>query len=115
MINWVLLDDNSKLLKAIEESFTKDVVIFKHSTTCSISLMAKRRLEEDWDDLENVIPYYLDLKSFRSISDEVAERFSVHHESPQILLIRQGECIYDASHFDISVDELKETLAWHAR
>ncbi len=114
MINWVLLDDNSKLLKAIEESFTKDVVIFKHSTTCSISLMAKRRLEEDWDDLENVIPYYLDLKSFRSISDEVAERFSVHHESPQILLIRQGECIYDASHFDITITELKETLVFHA-
>lgn len=114
MINWVLLDDNSKLLKAIEESFTKDVVIFKHSTTCSISLMAKRRLEEDWDDLENVILYYLDLKSFRSISDEVAERFSVHHESPQILLIRQGECIYDASHFDITIAELKETLVFHA-
>jgi bacillithiol system protein YtxJ len=114
MINWVLLDDNSKLLKAIEESFTKDVVIFKHSTTCSISLMAKRRLEEDWDDLENVIPYYLDLKSFRSISDEVAERFSLHHESPQILLIRQGECIYDASHFDITIAELKETLVFHA-
>jgi bacillithiol system protein YtxJ len=114
MINWVLLDDNSKLLKAIEESFTKDVVIFKHSTTCSISLMAKRRLEEDWDDLENVIPYYLDLKTFRSISDEVAERFSVHHESPQILLIRQGECIYDASHFDITIAELKETLVFHA-
>lgn len=114
MINWVLLDDNSKLLKAIEESFTKDVVIFKHSTTCSISLMVKRRLEEDWDDLENVIPYYLDLKSFRSISDEVAERFSVHHESPQILLIRQGECIYDASHFDITIAELKETLVFHA-
>ena len=114
MINWVLLDDNSKLLKAIEESFTKDVVIFKHSTTCSISLMAKRRLEEDWDDLENVIPYYLDLKSFRSISDEVAERFSVNHESPQILLIKQGECIYDASHFDITIAELKETLVFHA-
>lgn len=114
MINWVLLDDNSKLLKAIEESFTKDVVIFKHSTTCSISLMAKRRLEEDWDNLENVIPYYLDLKSFRSISDEVAERFSVHHESPQILLIRQGDCIYDASHFDITIAELKETLVFHA-
>ena len=114
MINWVLLDDNSKLLKAIEESFTKDVVIFKHSTTCSISLTAKRRLEEYWDDLENVIPYYLDLKSFRSISDEVAERFSVHHESPQILLIRQGECIYDASHFDITIAELKETLVFHA-
>ena len=67
-----------------------------------------------FDDLENVIPYYLDLKSFRSISDEVAERFSVHHESPQILLIRQGECIYDASHFDITIAELKETLVFHA-
>lgn len=71
------------------------------------------RLEDMWD-LTDVSAYYLDLKAFRQLSDEVARRFAVHHESPQILLIKNGECIYDASHFDISVAELKETLAWHA-
>jgi len=76
--------------------------------------MAKRRLEDDWDLEDVIIPYYLDLKSFRNISDAISERLSVHHESPQVLLIRNGECIYDASHFDITLSELKETLAFHA-
>lgn len=74
------------------------------------------RLESKWDDeINNVItPYYLDLKSFRDISNAIAEKFSVHHESPQVLLIKDGECIYDASHMDISVEELKESIAFHA-
>ena len=76
--------------------------------------MAKLRLESDWD-MKDITPYYLDLKTYRSLSQEVSEKFKVHHESPQILLLKNGECVYDASHFDISVDELKETLAWHAR
>jgi len=114
MIKWELLDDISKLDKAFERSFAKDIILFKHSTTCSISLMAKRRLEDDWDLEDVIIPYYLDLKSFRNISDAISERLSVHHESPQVLLIRNGECIYDASHFDITLSELKETLAFHA-
>lgn len=93
---------------------TTDVVLFKHSTSCSLSYIAKTRLEEHWCfDESEIVPYYLDLKEYRNISNEVAERFSVHHESPQILLIRKGECLYDASHLDISVAELKETLGWH--
>lgn len=113
MISWKGLDSIGTLEKAIEASLTQDIIIFKHSTTCSISHMAKMRLEDSWD-LQDIDAYYLDLKAYRKISDQVAEIFKVHHESPQILLIRKGECIYDASHFDISVAELKETLAWHA-
>jgi len=114
MISWINLDSPSVLEEAVAASYTHDVVIFKHSTTCSISHMAKLRLDSGWD-LEGVLPYYLDLKTYRSLSQAVSERFNVHHESPQILMLKNGECIYDASHFDISVDELKETLAWHAR
>lgn len=114
MIKWEILNDISMLDKAIEDSFKNDVVIFKHSTTCSISLMAKRRLEDDWDLNDLIVPYYLDLKTYRTISDAISTRFSLHHESPQVLLIKNGECIYDASHFDITVAELKESLAFHA-
>jgi len=114
MILWKSLDSPSKLEEAIETSFQKDVVIFKHSTSCSISHMAKLRLDESWD-LEGVETYYLDLKTYRALSDEIAEKFQVFHESPQVLLIRNGECFYDASHFDISVGEIKETLDWHVR
>jgi len=113
MIDWKVLDTPDKLEEAIDASYFKDIVLFKHSTTCSISVMAKLRLEDAWD-LTGIDAYYLDLKAYRHISDAIAKRFAIHHESPQILLIRKGECIYDGSHFDVSVAEIKETLEWHA-
>jgi bacillithiol system protein YtxJ len=78
--------------------------------------MAKLRLEAKWDSTiaNEVVPYYLDLLTYRSISNEIAERFQVHHESPQILLIKDGECIYDASHLDITIDEIMESINYHA-
>lgn len=116
MINWKYLDSDSAMEEVINSSFQHDVMIFKHSTTCSISLMAKMRLENTWSfEQEQLTPYYLDLKTYRHLSNEVAEKYAVTHESPQVLIIRKNECIYDASHLDISVDEIKETLAWHAQ
>lgn len=115
-MQWNHLDSQSKLEDAIVASQNQDVLLFKHSTTCSISAMAKMRLENNWSFSPDVLlPYYLDLKVHRNLSNEIAERFSVAHESPQVLIIRKNECIYDASHFDISTDEIKETLEWHAR
>ena len=76
--------------------------------------MAKMRFEEKWDFAEDkLIPYYVDVKEHRNISMLIAEMMSVNHESPQLLLIRNKECIYDASHFDITVDELQESILWH--
>ena len=81
-------------------------VIFKHSTRCSISMMAKRRFELDWEQFPKEIPlYFLDLIQHRDISGKIAADFSVHHESPQLLLIKDGECILDQSHGEISVDD----------
>lgn len=86
-------------------------LIFKHSTRCSISMMAKRRFELDWDNLPDDMPlYFLDLIKFRDLSNQVSQIFQVHHESPQLLLIRNGECILDQSHSGISVDETLEVL-----
>lgn len=86
-------------------------LIFKHSTRCSISLMAKKTFERDWDILPSYVNlYFLDLISHRDISAYIAETFHVHHESPQILLIKDGECVLDASHSDISADEVAETI-----
>jgi bacillithiol system protein YtxJ len=86
-------------------------LIFKHSTRCSVSMMAKKRFELDWE----VIPaetnlYFLDLISHRAISAQIADTFQVHHESPQILLIKDGNCVLDASHSDISADEVAELI-----
>ncbi|RYY32441.1 MAG: bacillithiol system redox-active protein YtxJ [Sphingobacteriaceae bacterium] len=81
-------------------------IIFKHSTRCSISMMAKRRFELDWESLPEEIPlYFLDLIRYREISNQLAADFHVYHESPQLLLIKNGECILDQSHGGISVDE----------
>jgi len=81
-------------------------LIFKHSTRCSISMMAKRRFELDWEDLPRDMPlYFLDLIQYRDISSQIVQLFHVHHESPQLLLIKDGECILDQSHGAISVEE----------
>lgn len=86
-------------------------LIFKHSTRCSVSMMAKRRFEMDWEVIpEDTSLYFLDLISYRNISAEIAEQFQVHHESPQILLIKDGTCVLDASHGDISADEVAEVI-----
>ncbi|RYY36524.1 MAG: bacillithiol system redox-active protein YtxJ [Sphingobacteriaceae bacterium] len=81
-------------------------IIFKHSTRCSISMMAKKRFELEGDNLPDEIPlYFLDLIRHRDISNKIAEDFKVYHESPQLLLIKGGECILDQSHGQISVEE----------
>lgn len=108
-MEWLNLTD----LKQIDEikNETGYSVIFKHSTRCSISLMAKRAFEYDKDVIpENTKLYFLDLISHRDISAYIAEKFSVHHESPQALLIKDGECILDASHSDISAEEIAESI-----
>lgn len=109
MNNWIDLNHISQIddIKAAEGYS----IIFKHSTRCSISLMAKRTFERD----RNVIPsdvsfYFLDLISHRDVSAYIAETFHVHHESPQLLLIKNGDCILDASHGDISADEVAEVI-----
>ena len=103
-MNWIPLDSTEQL-ESIKAAAGYSV-IFKHSTRCSISMMAKKRVDMDLDDLpETVKPYFLDLLSHRNISGRIAELFDVHHESPQLLLIKDGECILDQSHGDIDIEE----------
>lgn len=109
MIKWSPLANVAEVNKLVERSRQLPCLIFKHSTRCSISSMAKLRLENSWDfNPEEMEPYFLDLIANRDVSNFVAEHFEVYHESPQVLLIRDGVCTYDASHLDISVAELHE-------
>ena len=112
-MTWNQLQDKELLDKIIEESQENPVVIFKHSTSCSISAMALNRLERSWEDSEmsNVKAYFLDLIAYRDISNATAEKFGVMHQSPQILLIKNGECVYDDSHMGISYQNLKTGVA----
>jgi len=108
-MNWKELTSEEQLTEISETSKAKPVVIFKHSTRCSISLMAKNRLDKmEHDDTADF--YYLDLLQHRNISNKIAEDFSVHHESPQVLLVMNGECVYEESHNGIMADEIMEEV-----
>jgi bacillithiol system protein YtxJ len=110
-VSWIQLNDINFLDKIKEESKTKPQVIFKHSTRCSISSMALNRFESDFDLIaDKVDAHYFDLIAFREISNEIAHKFNVFHQSPQILLIKNGECVYDASHNSIRVEEVSNSL-----
>ena len=106
-INWIALTDLGQLNEIMDLSHEQPVAIFKHSTRCSISRMALKQFENEFDLEGSVTPYFLDLLNHRDISNEIATRFEVYHQSPQLLLIKEGKSIYDASHSDIDAVELK--------
>lgn len=106
-MNWINMADENQLQDLIVYSHTNPQVIFKHSTRCNISSVALQRLKGSKGNTAIDI-YYLDLLQYRSLSDKVAEVFKEHHESPQILVIKNGECVYTESHLGITVKELME-------
>ena len=107
-LQWIELSSINDLDKAIDVSQNRPVLIFKHSTRCSISSMAKSRLERSWEENTTLVTYFLDLLSKRDISDQIANEFKVDHQSPQILIIKDGQCIYTSSHNEINYDKIKE-------
>jgi bacillithiol system protein YtxJ len=69
--------------------------------------VVKNRLERSISPTE-IDFYYLDLIKHRDVSNAIASLFQVHHESPQILVIKNGECIYEESHYGIMMDDIVE-------
>lgn len=108
-MNWIALNSEAQIAAIKNLSVNKPQVIFKHSTRCSISSVAKSRLERG-EAPSNADFYYLDLIAYRSLSNQIAEQFGVYHESPQILVIKNRECVYDESHSGISLDEIAEQV-----
>ena len=106
-MQWNPINDSNQIEAIKAASFTKPQLILKHSTTCSISKMALARLERA-DTPNNIDFHYLDLLNYRNISKEIAENFDVCHESPQVLLIKNGNCVYDESHGGIQMEEIEE-------
>ncbi|MDB5199064.1 MAG: hypothetical protein JWO92_1027 [Chitinophagaceae bacterium] len=106
-MNWITLTNEEQLHQIKVHSNTKPQVIFKHSTRCSISSMAKNRLERNIQPDEMDF-HFLDLIQYRLISNKISEDFKVCHESPQILVIKNGECIYDESHSGIDMEQIIE-------
>jgi bacillithiol system protein YtxJ len=109
-INWNNLTDLGQLNEIFTLSNDKPVAIFKHSTRCSVSRMALRQFENEFDLSDKVTPYFLDLIAYRDVSNEIENRFGVIHQSPQLILIRDGKAVYNASHSDIDAGELQRNL-----
>lgn len=90
-------------------SNNKPVVLFKHSTRCSISRFALKRFDTEYDFSDNQMDWYLlDLLNYRELSNEIARRYNVEHQSPQIVVIKNGKAVFNASHDNIDVSDLKQ-------
>jgi bacillithiol system protein YtxJ len=108
-MEFLTLQSEEQLAKIAEADGTN--IIFKHNTTCPISRSVKQKLEQEADQLPQNAPFYiLDLLANRNISDSIADTFNVTHESPQLLLIKNGKCIYHESLYNISAEETKRAL-----
>ena len=104
---WKNLETIEQLKDIDSLSEQKAILIFKHSTRCSISAAALDRLERQTGELPTAANFYLDLIANRGVSNEVASRYDVIHESPQALIIRNGKAVHVTSHFDINWADLK--------
>lgn len=106
-MDWNNLNSVEQLTEIDEKSKSKKQIIFKHSTRCSVSTFAKRILTGEYSDevKEKADVYYLDLISFREVSNSIASRYNVIHESPQLLVIENGACVFNASHSDVSFEK----------
>lgn len=111
-MKWTPLTELAQLDAIDAASQATPILLFKHSTTCSISRAALDRLERAWtvEDGAKHTTYLLDLKSYRAVSNAIADRYGIAHESPQTLVISEGRCIGSRSHFSITYAEVKEGL-----
>lgn len=109
-VNWIPLTNLAQLNDIENMSNVKPIVIFKHSTRCSISRFALKQFEREYDLDETVDAFFLDLIEHRDVSNKIANKFGVYHESPQLILIKKGKAVYDVSHSDISAEALKNKV-----
>ena len=107
-IEWLPLTATNQINEIVEHSSSTPCISYKHSTRCSLRSLARHRLERAWlFDKHVVLPYFLDLIADREVSNLVEQRFGVKHQSPQLLLIKDGQCVYHASHLDINARSLQ--------
>lgn len=106
--SWKKIENPDQIEEIKKESLERSVLIFKHSTRCSISAMAWDRLKRNWkaEDSDKLSPYYLDLIRYRELSNKIAKIFDVEHESPQVIIIKNGEATYHNSHMGIDYKEI---------
>lgn len=111
VLPWIPLNDMNQLEFIKNKSTTKTQVVFKHSTRCGISRMVMNQFVDSYELTEKDLDlYYLDLLNYREVSNEVGYKFQVMHESPQILVIKNGVVVAHASHGAINEVDLARFL-----
>jgi bacillithiol system protein YtxJ len=99
---WTDLISLGQLDEITKESYTIPVVIFKHSTRCNQSSALLKNFERRYNSEDNIPkPYFLDLITHRDVSDEIALKFGIKHESPQVIFVKDGVAVKHASHKEI--------------
>jgi len=109
-MHWIHLTDEDQLQKIIVRSQEKPQVIFKYSPHCDISETILQRFKEDCCPI-HIDFHFLDLTTYKHISEKVSETFHVSQQSPQIILIKDGEAIFEESNSSISLPEILEHLS----
>lgn len=105
-MNWENLTSEHQFLELLSKESL--FAVFKHSTRCSISAMAKNRIEREWTFDFPI--YYLDLLNHRSVSNLIATKSGVEHQSPQLIVFQNGNTIYEASHSGIVLNDIKPEM-----
>ena len=107
---WVSLTSENQWNDLVDEK-NKTTLVFKHSTRCGISSMALRRFESEWDRSQDQYRLiFLDLLQYRSLSTAIERDLNVQHQSPQVIVWRNKEVIYSASHSSINAEKILSLL-----
>jgi bacillithiol system protein YtxJ len=108
---WIALTSIEQLNQVVKTTHEKPVLFFKHSTRCGVSSMALNSFENQWSTNDSLCDlYYLDLLQHRDVSNEIAALTGVHHQSPQVIVLKGDEIIYDASHSSIDARRIESSL-----
>jgi bacillithiol system protein YtxJ len=108
-MHWIHLIAEDQLQKIIVKSQEKPQVIFKYSSCCHFSEIVLQRLQKNCCPGE-IDFHFLDLTNYNHISEKVSEVFGVPHQSPQILVINEGHCVFHESHPEISLAGILEHI-----
>jgi len=112
-MNWINIENSRDIDDILEQSKKIPCLIFKHSTRCHMSEMSKYIIESEWNLDNQLQPYCLDILKHKALAIKIAEQFNEHHQSPQVLLIQDGECFYEESHLEISYEEIAEEISFN--
>lgn len=105
MANFTKLDSTEKLNELFQKSHEAPIVLFKHSTTCPISAAVYREISNVEADVNLVV-----VQTARAVSNEIASRTGIRHESPQAIVLKDGKPVYHASHYDVTAEEINGTV-----